>query len=85
MGMSLDMSASNHPQTDGQSEKINDTVLTQLRTHCGDDEPTGWIKHTKSVQLSITGNTTVAGATGYPPIYFFHSFALEHCLVHSPK
>ncbi|GJW04181.1 putative reverse transcriptase domain-containing protein, partial [Tanacetum coccineum] len=51
LGISLDMSITYHPQTDGQSERTIQTIEDMLRA-CVIDFGNGWVKHLPLVEFS---------------------------------
>jgi len=66
LGTRLNMSTADHPQTDGQSEKANDTVKTMLRAFVY-KRPTAWDESLPAVEHAY--NTTVHATTGYTPYF----------------
>ncbi|GKB06001.1 putative reverse transcriptase domain-containing protein, partial [Tanacetum coccineum] len=64
LGTSLDMSTAYHPQTDGQSERIIQTLEDMLRA-CVIDFGNGWVKHLPLVEFSYN-NSYYASIKGAP-------------------
>ncbi|KAJ8468870.1 hypothetical protein ONZ45_g17089 [Pleurotus djamor] len=62
LGISLKMSTSFHPQTDGTSERTNRTVIEALRFYV-DRQQTGWVKALPKVRFHIMN--TVSAASGF--------------------
>ena len=63
LGVRLKLSSANHPQTDGQTENTNRTVLQKLRALI--ERQTDWDLHLDTIQLSI--NTSVHASLGETP------------------
>jgi hypothetical protein len=66
LGTRLNMSTSNHPQTDGQTERANRTIEEMLRAYIAplqDD----WDTHL--VNLEFAYNDSVNATTGFTPFY----------------
>ena len=62
----LEMSIADHPQTDGQTERVNRVINDILRSVCA-DTPTRW-----SSMLPVAGfalDNAVHASTGYTPFY----------------
>ncbi|GJV13374.1 putative reverse transcriptase domain-containing protein [Tanacetum coccineum] len=55
LGTSLDMSTAYHPQTDGQSERIIQTLEDMLRA-CAIDFGKGWVNHLPLVEFSYNNS-----------------------------
>ncbi|GJW69216.1 putative reverse transcriptase domain-containing protein [Tanacetum coccineum] len=55
LGMNLDMSTAYHPQTDGQSERIIQTLDDMLRA-CVIDFGKGWVNHLPLVEFSYNNS-----------------------------
>ncbi|SGY18646.1 BQ5605_C014g07425 [Microbotryum silenes-dioicae] len=64
MGTKLAMSTAFHPQTDGQSEQTNQTVIQVLRTMVNRQQ-NDWSKHLATVEFVI--NSSVNRSTGKTP------------------
>lgn len=61
LGTKLQMSTSNHPQTDGQSERTNQTVETLLRPYINYNM-SNWVEQLPLVEFAI--NNSVQTSTG---------------------
>jgi hypothetical protein len=66
IGMKLDMSTADHPQTDGQTERVNRVLEDVLRSVCV-AEPTKW--STQLAQVEFALNNAVHASTGFTPFY----------------
>lgn len=64
LGTSLDMSTAFHPQSDGQTERINRQVEQVLR-HYVNERHTNWNEYLSVVEFVI--NNSVSETTGYTP------------------
>lgn len=69
LGSKANMSTAYHPQTDGQTERVNRVVEEVLRHHV-DAEQTNWDELLPMVEFAI--NTAVHRSTGYTPFYLNH-------------
>ncbi|POM58861.1 Pol protein [Phytophthora palmivora] len=66
LGTKLTMSTADHPQTDGQTERVNRVLEDTLRSFCA-EAPRSW-----SDQLPMVGfglNNAVHASTGFTPFY----------------
>ncbi|GAA5994424.1 hypothetical protein JCM11641_001062 [Rhodosporidiobolus odoratus] len=70
-GVSLKMSSSSHPQTDGQSEVTNKSVGTVLRVLC-DGSPDDWADKVTTVEFAL--NSAPAAATSLSPFEVVYGF-----------
>jgi hypothetical protein len=66
------MSTAYHPQTDGQTERMNRTLEEMLRSYV-DDKGSDWDQHLAMAELAY--NTAVQDSTGYTP--FQLSYGME--------
>ncbi|GMF56544.1 unnamed protein product [Phytophthora fragariaefolia] len=66
LGTRLDMSTADHPQTDGQTERVNRALEDVLRSVCA-AEPTKW--STLLPQVVFALNNAVHSSTGFTPFY----------------
>jgi len=66
-----------HPQTDGQSERTNQTTEIALRYYVSLHQ-TDWTDHLPSIQASI--NTAVSKSTGKTPFEVLYGFNPRHAL-----
>ncbi|KAE9010328.1 hypothetical protein PR001_g15120 [Phytophthora rubi] len=66
LGTRLDMSTADHPQTDGQTERVNRVLEDILRSVCA-AEPTKW--STLLLQVEFAHNNAVHSSTGFTPFY----------------
>jgi hypothetical protein len=72
LGTTLNMSTAYHPQTDGQTERMNRTLQEMLRSYV-DDKGSDWDQHLAMAELAY--NTAVQESTGYTP--FQLSYGME--------
>ena len=75
LGTKLKMSTTDHPQTDGQTERANRSILSILRSFCS-DHPYQWSRYLPLVEFAL--NNTVHSSTGCTP---FFVNGLHHPLV----
>ncbi|KAE9015814.1 hypothetical protein PR001_g14800, partial [Phytophthora rubi] len=66
LGTRLDMSTADHPQTDGQTERVNRVLEDILRSVCA-AEPTKWSVFLPQVEFAL--NNAVHSSTGFTPFY----------------
>jgi len=66
IGTKRKLSTAYHPQTDGQTERTNQTIETYLRIYCN-GQKNNWISLLPMAQLAY--NNKVSAATGYTPFY----------------
>ncbi|KAE8954330.1 hypothetical protein PR003_g33592, partial [Phytophthora rubi] len=66
LGTRLDMSPADHPQTDGQTERVN-RVLEDIRRSVCATEPTKWSTLLPQVEFAL--NNAVHSSTGFTPFY----------------
>ncbi|CAL8465899.1 g5435 [Coccomyxa elongata] len=66
LGIDLKMSTSRHPETDGQTERVNRVVGDTLRATEGDDQP-AWDRRLTSIEFAI--NSKEHASTGFSPFY----------------
>ncbi|GAA5881421.1 hypothetical protein JCM8547_003221 [Rhodosporidiobolus lusitaniae] len=71
VGISLKMSSSAHPETDGRSEVTNKSVGTVLRILCA-DSPSTWASKLPTVEFAL--NSAPASATGLCPFEVVYGF-----------
>ncbi|GAA5969842.1 hypothetical protein JCM11641_008057 [Rhodosporidiobolus odoratus] len=71
VGVSLKMSSSAHPQTDGRSEVTNKSVGTTLRVLCA-DSPEDWADKVTTVEFAL--NSAPAAATSLSPFEVVYGF-----------
>ena len=64
LGTRLDMSTADHPQTDGQTERVNRVLGDVLRSVCA-ETPWRWSSILPIVELAM--NNVVHAPTGYTP------------------
>ena len=62
----LDMSTADHPQTDGQTERVNRVIHDILRSVCADTLKR-WSSMLPVVEFAL--NSAVHASTGYTPFY----------------
>ncbi|GMF27282.1 unnamed protein product [Phytophthora fragariaefolia] len=66
LGTRLDMSTADHPQTDGQTERVNRVLEDARRSVCA-AEPTKWSTLLPQVEFAL--NNAVHSSTGFTPFY----------------
>ena len=66
------MSTADHPQTNGQTERVNRVIEDVLRSVCA-ETPTRWSSMLPVVEFAL--NNAVHASTGYTP---FHINGLTH-------
>ncbi|BDA51628.1 probable transposon Ty3-G Gag-Pol polyprotein [Coccomyxa sp. Obi] len=67
LGIDLKMSTSRHPETDGQTERVNRVIGDTLRATEG--EGASWDKRLPSVEFAI--NSAEHASTGFSPFYLY--------------
>jgi hypothetical protein len=72
LGLGLLLSTSHHPQTDGQTEKANDTLEVALRAYTAGsrDSWAQWLR-----VLAMAHNSTPQTSTGYSPFFLLHGYS----------
>ncbi|KAF0725111.1 hypothetical protein Ae201684_016343 [Aphanomyces euteiches] len=68
-GTTLDMSTSDHPETDGQSERANRVIEDVLRSYT-QSKPRTWSAMLSHVVFAY--NNSVQASTGHTPFYILH-------------
>ena len=71
VGTELMMSTTDHPQTDGQTERMNRTVLQSLR-HFVNTNGSDWAQHLPTVEFAI--NSAVSRSTGKAPFEIVYGY-----------
>lgn len=71
MGMKRALTTSYHPQADGQTEIMNQTLEIALRAYIGPSRD-DWTDHIDGLMLAY--NTTPHSATGFAPAYLLRGF-----------
>ena len=66
LGTRLDMSTADHPQTDGQTERVNRVIGDILRSICA-NTPKRWSSVLPVVEFAL--NKAVHASTGFTPFY----------------
>ncbi|KAG3127536.1 hypothetical protein PC128_g27082 [Phytophthora cactorum] len=66
LGTSLHMSTADHPQTDGQTERVNRVLEDTLRSVCA-EAPRTWSERLPVVEFAL--NNAVHASTGFTPFY----------------
>uniref|UniRef100_H3GPY2 Integrase catalytic domain-containing protein n=1 Tax=Phytophthora ramorum TaxID=164328 RepID=H3GPY2_PHYRM len=66
LGTRLDMPTTDHPQTDGQTERVNRVVEDVLRSVCA-ETPKRWSTMLQLVEFAL--NNAVHASTGFTPFY----------------
>lgn len=71
LGIDHRLSTAYHPQTDGQTERLNQTLEQYLRFYV-DYEQGNWVRLLPTAQLAY--NNSENGTTGYTPFYLNYGF-----------
>jgi Integrase zinc binding domain/Chromo (CHRromatin Organisation MOdifier) domain len=71
VGTDLLMSTTSHPQTDGQTERANRTILQVLR-HFVNTNGSDWAQHLSTVEFAI--NSAVSTSTGKAPFELMYGY-----------
>lgn len=71
MGMNRALTTSYHPQADGQTEVLNQTLEIQLRAYIGPSRD-DWDEHLDALMLAY--NTTPHTATGFAPAFLLRGY-----------
>ncbi|KAE9054574.1 hypothetical protein PF007_g32591 [Phytophthora fragariae] len=66
LGTRLSMSTADHPQTDGQTERVNRVLEDTLRSICA-EMPRSWDDRLPMVEFAL--NNAVHASTGFTPFY----------------
>ena len=66
LNVQLKMSSTAHPETDGQSERTNRSVITMLRNYVN-EKNNNWVEYLPIVELCI--NNSQQSSTGNSPFY----------------
>ena len=73
LGYKLALSSAYHPQTDGETERVNQEIETYLRIYCGEN-PSSWANNIPMVEFvhnirphSTTGKSPFQLIMGYQP------------------
>ncbi|POM57539.1 Reverse transcriptase [Phytophthora palmivora] len=66
LGTKLTMSTADHPQTDGQTERVNRTLEDTLRSICA-ETPRSWSDQLPMVEFAL--NNAIHASTGFTPFY----------------
>lgn len=84
MGMKRSLTTSYHPQTDGQTEVLNQGLEIALRAYIGPSRD-DWAAHLDTLALSY--NATPHTATGYAPAYLLRGYLpiTGSTFLHSPE
>lgn len=71
LGTTLGISSAYHPQTDGQTERMNRTIGQVLRCYCA-ERPSSWHNHLAMVEFAM--NSAVNSTTGFSPFKLMYGF-----------
>ena len=84
MGMRRSLTTSYHPQSDGQTEVMNQGLEISLRAYIGPSRD-DWSTHLDSLALAY--NSTPHSATGYAPAYLLRGYVpvTGSTLIHHPE
>ena len=69
IGTKKKLSTAYHPQTDGQTERVNQTMETYLRIYCNQQQD-NWVSLLPMAQIAY--NNKLSEATGYSPFFANH-------------
>ena len=67
-GSNLKLSTAYHPQTDGQTERMNRTVEQMLRAYCL-NEPDRWKEHLPAIQFAYNASINASSRSKVSPHY----------------
>src|ERR1700691_966196 len=83
MGMARSLTTAYHPQADGQTEVLNQSLEILLRAYVGPSRD-DWAKHLDALSLSY--NSTPHTATGFAPAYLLRGYTpvTGSTILHSP-
>ena len=70
-GTKLNMSTANHPQTDGQTERANRTIIEALRAYVSVHQ-TDWENHLTAIEFAY--NESDHAGTGFSPFYLEYGY-----------
>src|ERR1700683_4701957 len=84
MGMKQALTMAYHPQADGQTEVMNQTLEISLRAYIGPNRD-NWVSSLDSLALSY--NSTPHTVTGFAPTYLLRGYVpvTGSSLLHSPE
>nr|GAT46648.1 TY3B-TY3B protein [Mycena chlorophos] len=71
MGMRRALTTAYHPQADGQTENLNQTLEIMLRAYVGPSRD-DWVSFLDPLALSY--NSTIHSSTGFPPAYLLRGY-----------
>src|SRR6267154_5424802 len=71
MGMTRSLTTAYHPQADGQTEVLNQSLEISLRSYVGPSRD-DWEKYLDALALSY--NSTPHTATGFAPVYLLRGY-----------
>jgi len=66
LGTRLKMSTTDHPETDGQTERANRVIVDMLRAYC-QEYPATWSSYIPLVEIAF--NHAVHATTGFSPFF----------------
>ena len=70
-GTKINMSTANHPQSDGQTERANRTIIEALRAYVSPFH-TDWVNHLTAVEFAY--NDSDHAGTGFSPFYLNNGY-----------
>ena len=84
MGMTRSLTTAYHPQADGQTEVLNQSLEISLRSYIGPSRD-DWAKYLDALALSY--NSTPHTATGFTPAYLLRGYTpvTSSTLIHNPE
>ena len=74
LGTSLNMSTSFHPETDGQTERMNRTLEQMLRSYVN-YKVNDWDEHLVSCEIAY--NNSIQSSSGFSPFYLNHGYHMR--------
>ena len=80
LGTKLNMSTAYHPQTDGQTERMNRLMEEILRSYVSDDG-VDWDMHLTAAEMAI--NTAYQSSTEFSPFYLNHGYEMKLPMDHA--
>src|ERR1700683_4267338 len=84
MGMTQSLATAYHPQADGQTKVLNQSLEISLQAYVGPSR-NNWAKHLDALSLSY--NSTPHTTTGFAPAYLLRGYTpiTRSTILHSPE